>query len=162
MAVASTPSRRTPTALRIAAVPVVAALLVAGAILVVGQLLPGNVWIKYALSAVWFIAAGAVLRRGRRGDLARPGAASSAILGRSCSPVYVTAPPGDRRRLFVVEQVDRLRVLVGGRLRKTPFLSIPLAGDRGRRAGAAVVFTPPSRRLRALGSLLRLLRGPLR
>ena len=75
MAVARPPSRRTPTALRIAAVPVVAALLVGGAILVVGQLLPGNVWIKYALSVVWFIAAGAVLRRVAEAtslDLVRP------------------------------------------------------------------------------------------
>lgn len=63
MAVTSPPTRRTPTALRIVAVPVVAAVLVGGAILVVGQLLPGNVWVKYALSVVWFIGAGAVLRR---------------------------------------------------------------------------------------------------
>jgi hypothetical protein len=75
MAVTSPPARRTPTALRIAAVPLVAALLVGGAILVVGQLLPGNVWIKYALSVVWFIGAGAVLRRVAEAtslDLVRP------------------------------------------------------------------------------------------
>jgi hypothetical protein len=75
MATASTPSRRTPAALRIAAVPVVAAVLVAGAIVVVGQLLPGNVWIKYGLSVVWFIGAGAVLRRVAEAtalDLVRP------------------------------------------------------------------------------------------
>jgi len=63
MTVTSPASREIPAALRIAAVPVVAAVLVAGAIVVVGQLLPGNVWIKYGLSVVWFIAAGAVLRR---------------------------------------------------------------------------------------------------
>jgi hypothetical protein len=75
MAATSPPDRRTPTALRIAAVPVVAALLVGGAILVVGQLLPGNVWIKYALSVVWFVGAGAVLRRVAEAtalDLVRP------------------------------------------------------------------------------------------
>jgi hypothetical protein len=75
MAVASPPSRRTPPALRIAAVPVVAALLVGGAILVVGQLLPGNLWIKYGLSVVWFVGAGAVLRRAAEAtalDLVRP------------------------------------------------------------------------------------------
>ena len=77
MAVTSPPARRTPTALRIAAVPLVAALLVGGAILVVGQLLPGNVWVKYALSVVWFIGAGAVLRRVAEADLARPRAARS-------------------------------------------------------------------------------------
>src|SRR4051794_36504098 len=31
------------------------------------------------------------------------------------SPVYLTAPPGDRRRLFVVEQRGRIRVVVSGR-----------------------------------------------
>ena len=75
MAVESPPSRRTPAALRIAAVPAVAAVLVGGAILVVGQLLPGNVWIKYALSVVWFVGAGAVLRRIAEAvaiDLVRP------------------------------------------------------------------------------------------
>jgi hypothetical protein len=75
MAVAHPPSRPTPAALRIVAVPVVAALLVGGAILVVGQLLPGNVWIKYALSVVWFVGAGAVLRRVAEAlalDLVRP------------------------------------------------------------------------------------------
>ena len=75
MAVTSPPARRTPIALRIAAVPVVAAVLVGGAIVVVGQLLPGNVWVKYALSVVWFIGAGAVLRRVAEAvslDLVRP------------------------------------------------------------------------------------------
>ncbi len=75
MATTTPPARRTPTALRILAVPVVAALLVGGAILVVGQLLPGNVWVKYGLSIVWFVGAGAVLRRVAEAaslDLVRP------------------------------------------------------------------------------------------
>ena len=52
-----------PLALRVLAVPLTAAVLLAGSILVVGQLLPGNVWVKIGLSIVWFVAAGAVLRR---------------------------------------------------------------------------------------------------
>jgi glucose/arabinose dehydrogenase len=40
------------------------------------------------------------------------------------SPVYVTAPPKDRRRLFVVEQTGRIRVLVGGKRRAKPFLDL--------------------------------------
>src|SRR4051794_35624730 len=40
------------------------------------------------------------------------------------SPTYVTAPPGDRRRLFVVEQAGTIReVHDGGKLAK-PFLDI--------------------------------------
>jgi len=45
-------------------------------------------------------------------------------IGRFRSPVFVTSPPGDRRRVFVVEQAGRVRVLVGGRLRAKPFLDI--------------------------------------
>jgi hypothetical protein len=63
MAVATPSSRRTPTAVRVLAVPLVAAVLLAGSVLVVGQLLPGSFWVKIALSVVWFVAAGAVLRR---------------------------------------------------------------------------------------------------
>jgi len=63
MAVATPSSRRTPAAVRILVVPLVAAVLLAGSVLVVGQLLPGSFWIKIVLSIVWFIAAGAVLRR---------------------------------------------------------------------------------------------------
>jgi glucose/arabinose dehydrogenase len=51
------------------------------------------------------------------------------------SPVYVTAPPRDRRRLFVVEQTGRIRVLVGGKRRATPFLDlsrdITAGGEQG-------------------------------
>jgi len=63
MATASPPARRTPTALRVLAVPLTAAVLIAGGILVVGQLLPGNAWVKIGLTIVWFVLAGAVLRR---------------------------------------------------------------------------------------------------
>jgi hypothetical protein len=63
MAVATPSNRRSPLVVRVLAVPLVAAVLLAGSVLVVGQLLPGNFWIKIALSVVWFIAAGAVLRR---------------------------------------------------------------------------------------------------
>jgi glucose/arabinose dehydrogenase len=56
-------------------------------------------------------------------------------VGRFDSPVYVTAPPGDRRRLFVVEQTGRIRVLVGGKRRSRPFLNlsgrITSGGERG-------------------------------
>ena len=56
-------------------------------------------------------------------------------VGRFASPTYVTAPRGDRRRLFVVERAGRIRVLVGGRRRARPFLdirgSVRTGGERG-------------------------------
>src|SRR3954447_25160656 len=39
-------------------------------------------------------------------------------------PVFVTSPPGDTRRLMVVEQGGRIRVLRGGRPLARPFLDI--------------------------------------
>jgi glucose/arabinose dehydrogenase len=39
-------------------------------------------------------------------------------------PVYVTAPRGDRRRVFVVEQGGVIRVIRGGRTLQRPFLDI--------------------------------------
>ncbi len=50
------------------------------------------------------------------------------------SPVYLTSPPGDPR-LFVVEQVGRVRIIEGGQLLATPFLDISSrltsGGERG-------------------------------
>ncbi len=40
------------------------------------------------------------------------------------SPLYLTAPPGDVQRLFIVEQVGRIRIVQNGVLLPTPFLDI--------------------------------------
>ena len=40
------------------------------------------------------------------------------------APTYVTAPPGDTHRLFVVERAGRIRVVRDGRKLGTPFLDI--------------------------------------
>ncbi len=51
------------------------------------------------------------------------------------NPVDVQAPPGDRARLFVVEQAGRIRGLRDGALREPPFLDlaarISAGGERG-------------------------------
>jgi glucose/arabinose dehydrogenase len=39
-------------------------------------------------------------------------------------PILVTAPPGDAHRIFVVEQVGRIRIVRDGALLDTPFLDI--------------------------------------
>ena len=64
-------------------------------------------------------------------------------IGRFTSPLYVTSPPGDRRRLFVVEQAGRVRVLVGGRLRRAPFLDIRSQVTSGSEQGLlSLAFAP--------------------
>jgi glucose/arabinose dehydrogenase len=45
-------------------------------------------------------------------------------VGGFTAPVYVTAPPGDRRRLMVVEQAGRIMVVRGGSKLARPFLDI--------------------------------------
>ncbi|CAA9498959.1 MAG: hypothetical protein AVDCRST_MAG30-1795 [uncultured Solirubrobacteraceae bacterium] len=51
------------------------------------------------------------------------------------SPVHVTAPPADERRVFVVEQEGRIMVVRGGRKLAEPFLDIrskvAAGGERG-------------------------------
>lgn len=51
------------------------------------------------------------------------------------APTYVTAPPGDRRRLFVVEQPGTIRVVKDRRKLRTPFLDlrsdVEAGGERG-------------------------------
>src|SRR5918992_1105838 len=45
------------------------------------------------------------------------------LLGRFQSPTYLAAPPGDRRRRFVVQREGRI-VVVRGRRRRSTFLDI--------------------------------------
>jgi glucose/arabinose dehydrogenase len=45
-------------------------------------------------------------------------------MGSFDQPVYVTSPLGDRRRLFVVEQPGRIRIISNGRKLARPFLDI--------------------------------------
>ena len=56
-------------------------------------------------------------------------------VGTFANPVYLTSPPGDRRRLFVVEQEGTIRVVRDGRKLARPFLDIrgtvQAGGERG-------------------------------
>jgi glucose/arabinose dehydrogenase len=51
------------------------------------------------------------------------------------APLYLTAPPGDTARLFVVEQGGRVRIVAHGRLLAAPFLDltarVSAGGERG-------------------------------
>ena len=71
------------------------------------------------------------------GDAGASGSSRIALrrVGSFSSPTYVTAPRGDRTRLFVVEQGGRIRVIHEGRRLDRPFLNIrgrvAAGGERG-------------------------------
>jgi glucose/arabinose dehydrogenase len=69
------------------------------------------------------------------------------LVGTFSNPTYVTAPPGDRTRLFVVEQDGTIRVVQRGRKRDRPYLDIRdrvLAG--GERGLLSMAFAPNYRK----------------
>ena len=59
------------------------------------------------------------------------------------SPVYVTSPPGDASRVFVVEQAGRIMLVKNGRKLNTPFLDIRGDVQAGGERGLLSVAFPP-------------------
>jgi glucose/arabinose dehydrogenase len=65
------------------------------------------------------------------------------LLGHFRSPTFLTAPPGDRHRRFVVERAGRIRVLVGRRKLRAPFLDIRGRVQTGGESGLlSMAFAP--------------------
>ena len=68
-------------------------------------------------------------------------------IGRFAAPVHVTAPRGDRRRVFVVEQGGVIRVVRDGRRLARPFLDIRSRVRAGGEQGLlSMAFAPDYRR----------------
>jgi glucose/arabinose dehydrogenase len=66
-----------------------------------------------------------------------------ARIGNFSQPLFVTAPPGDRRRIFVVEQGGRIMVVRGGKKRSQPFLDISSKTNAGGERGLlSMAFAP--------------------
>ena len=58
-------------------------------------------------------------------------------------PVHVATPPGDARKLYVVEEYGRIRLAVGGKLRAQPFLDIRrLVSTKGEQGFLSIAFHP--------------------
>ena len=83
---------------------------------------------------------------------ARPAASRGVRLlgvGRFEAPVYVTAPPGDTGRIFVVEQGGTIRVIRGGRRVARPFLDLRAKVVSGGEQGLlSMAFAPDYARTR--------------
>jgi glucose/arabinose dehydrogenase len=76
---------------------------------------------------------------------AKPGLRLQRI-GQFSEPLYVTAPPGDRRRVFVVEQGGRVMVVRDGKKLARPFLDIRDRVQAGAERGLlSLAFAPDYR-----------------
>lgn len=70
-------------------------------------------------------------------------------VGTFSEPTYVTAPPGDRRRLFVVEQRGTIRVVHRGRKLARPYLDLRGRVQSGGEQGLlSMAFAPNYRKSR--------------
>ena len=59
------------------------------------------------------------------------------------APLYVTAPPGDPDRLFIVEQGGRIRIFEDGALKPLPFLDLSsITSTGGERGLLGLAFHP--------------------
>jgi glucose/arabinose dehydrogenase len=64
-------------------------------------------------------------------------------IGTFDQPVYVTSPPGDSSRLFVVEKTGRIRIVKNGSVLATPFLDISgLVSNGGEQGLLSMAFDP--------------------
>ena len=93
----------------------------------------------------WLLVALAVAGCGSQVDV--PAEAEGAVrlqrVGTFDEPVYVTAPPGDRSRLFVVEKGGTVRVLRDGRKLGAPFLDLRGQVTTGSEQGLlSLAFAP--------------------
>jgi glucose/arabinose dehydrogenase len=65
------------------------------------------------------------------------------LVARFDAPVYVTSPPADPSRLFVVEQAGRVMLVRDGRKLDTPFLDIHSQVTSGGEQGLLSIAFPP-------------------
>jgi glucose/arabinose dehydrogenase len=72
-----------------------------------------------------------------------PAVALARIPGAYDQPLYVASPPGDTRRLFVVEKTGRIRVVKDGGVLPRPFLDLSaLVSTGGERGLLSMAFHP--------------------
>ncbi len=78
-----------------------------------------------------------------RGRVTQSGGVKLVRLANFNNPLYVTAPPGDRRRVFVVEQGGKIWVIRGGRKLRQPFLDLSnKTASGGERGLLSIAFAP--------------------
>ncbi|MGI8730880.1 MAG: PQQ-dependent sugar dehydrogenase [Solirubrobacteraceae bacterium] len=80
---------------------------------------------------------------GGAGNASKAAGVKLVSVGTFDAPIYVTAPRGDRRRIFVVEQDGRIRVMRDGRKLPEPFLDLSSRVTSGGEQGLlSMAFAP--------------------
>src|SRR4051812_47104572 len=98
-----------------------------------------SVGARLAFAAVALAVAGCGGAEAEQAD----GAVHLRKIGSFDSPLYVTAPPGDTHRVFVVEQGGRIRVVRDGKKLSKPFLDVSGAISAGGERGLlSMAFAP--------------------
>jgi glucose/arabinose dehydrogenase len=72
-----------------------------------------------------------------------PDLALDTLLTGMSHPLFVSAPPGDRSRLFIVERTGTIRIFRSGALLATPFLDITPEVNTGSEQGLLGLAFPP-------------------
>jgi glucose/arabinose dehydrogenase len=89
---------------------------------------------------LWLVA---LLGAGLAAPSAAHGAVTLAQIGTFAQPTYVTAPPGDRSRVFVVERPGTVRLLEDGVLTGQPFMDLTALVQSGGEEGLlSIAFAP--------------------
>ena len=76
------------------------------------------------LSLIAVLSASTCSSRSEAGQPSGTGARLQQIASGLSSPLYLTAPPADSSRLFVVEQTGAIRIIKDGAVLPTPFLDV--------------------------------------
>ncbi len=91
-------------------------------------------------AALWLTACGG---DGGSGPPVLPDLALDTVATGMSHPLFVTAPPGDQARLFVVERTGQIRIIKNGTLLATPFLDITSRVSTGPERGVLGMAFPP-------------------
>src|SRR5947199_6527166 len=95
-------------------------------------------WSRLGLVALWIFAASNL------DGQAVPGLDAIRVASGLSSPIFVTAPPGDFNRLFIVQQDGMIRILNlnTGALNAAPFLTISGLQTGGEQGLLGLAFDP--------------------
>jgi glucose/arabinose dehydrogenase len=112
--------------------------------LIAARRTPNHPWLWQLAKAGQWAAALVVLALGLEADVARAALVGLTRVASSLSaPIFITHPPGDRTRLFIVQRGGAVRILnLTTGVETTPFLSIPGVDQEGEGGLISIAFHP--------------------